>query len=235
MDDRSKKEKDQKSRVLLLSKSQPQVGEHVVLHSNWNPNGELQGVKIQKDGQCMRMLAHGPKSQHEVRGGRSPRRKGPDMSTIDPADADSRLSAFHERRQIQSKIKYFQSWLSGNHLKNVKNQIYRHIDKRKPMKPALLNPALGKFGSQHNQSKMQGLQDAAFRAPKTATGITSAEATGFCEPKLKIEGAKANARYAESADASNVDASDPKGASLGPPSIDTTAQEVPALQKVPQE
>ena len=104
-----KKEKDQKSRVLLLSKSQPQVGEHVVLHSNWNPNGELQGVKIQKDGQCMRMLAHGPKSQHEVRGGRSPRRKGPDMSTIDPADADSRLSAFHERRQIQSKIKYFQS------------------------------------------------------------------------------------------------------------------------------
>ena len=181
------------------------------------------------------MLGHGPKSQHGVRGGRSQRRKGPDMSTVDPVDADSQLSAFHERRQIQSKIKYFQSWLSGNHLKNVKNQIYRQVDQRKPTKPALLNPALGKFASQLNQSKTQGLQDAAFRVLETAAGISSAEATGFCEPKLKIEGAKANARYAESADASNIDASDPRGASLGPPSIDATAQEALVLQKAPQE
>jgi hypothetical protein len=117
----------------------------------------------------------------------------------------------------------------------VKNQIYRQVNKRKPMKPALLNPALGTFGSQPSQSKTQGLQVAALRVPETANGITNAEATGFCEPKLKIEGSKANARYAESADTSNEDACNPKEAIFEPPSKDITAKEEPALQQVPEE
>ena len=37
-----------------------------------------------------------------------------------------------EKKDVQSKIRYFQNWLAGNHLKNMKLQILKQYDKPRP-------------------------------------------------------------------------------------------------------
>ena len=51
---------------------------------------------------------------------------------------------FKQKQNVQKKIKYFQNWLSGNHLKNVKHEVYKKYDKKEVPVKTIKTSALRK-------------------------------------------------------------------------------------------